>query len=202
MLRIHRYCRTCLVYAVDPSNPRPPRKPLVATTSAAFTKHKNGQNGQAKRSARTKADGEPDSKRARNGSSRAESVVDGGDDAKSESAAPASAPRPKRRAAENAPDYYAWNHGIAAPTTKWLQLIADPEKYGKVILDGEPARHERVYERAEQDNSRLPLDIRFDIDEGMARLGSRAVSPGRAVTVLIPWSKSPTYDHPPVGRRL
>lgn len=123
---------------MDPTNPRPPRRPVVATTSNAYTRYKNGQNGQSKRSARTKVDGEPPSKRARSGSARPGSVVNGGDDAKVEPVTtPVNGSRPKRRAAENAPDYYAWNHGISAPTNKWLQLISDPEKYGKVILDGE-----------------------------------------------------------------
>ena len=44
--------------------------------------------------------------------------------------------RPKRQAALNRPDYHALHHHIATPTGKWLRLIADPEKYNTIILDG------------------------------------------------------------------
>ena len=62
---------------------------------------------------------------------RADSVASEG--SKGDGDAPS---RPKRKAAENAPDYHAWNHGIAAPTTKWLTLIANPDEYGKDIHTG------------------------------------------------------------------
>ena len=45
--------------------------------------------------------------------------------------------RPKRQAALNRPDYHALHHHIATPTAKWLDLINDPEKYGKTIKEGE-----------------------------------------------------------------
>ena len=44
--------------------------------------------------------------------------------------------RPKRQAALNRLDYHALHHSIATPTTKWLNLIHDPEKYGKTIKEG------------------------------------------------------------------
>lgn len=42
--------------------------------------------------------------------------------------------RPKRKTAQI--DYRNLNNSIATPTHQWLELIADPEKYGRTILDG------------------------------------------------------------------
>lgn len=47
--------------------------------------------------------------------------------------------RPRRQVALARPDYSALHHHIPTPTTKWLDLIADPEKYGRVIREGEAA---------------------------------------------------------------
>ena len=47
-----------------------------------------------------------------------------------------SSTRPKRQAALNRPDYHALHHHISTPTGKWLDLIANPEKYNTTILDG------------------------------------------------------------------
>ncbi|ORY29669.1 hypothetical protein BCR39DRAFT_531569 [Naematelia encephala] len=41
--------------------------------------------------------------------------------------------RPKRQAALNRPDYHALHNHDAAPTSRWLALIADPERYGATI---------------------------------------------------------------------
>lgn len=43
--------------------------------------------------------------------------------------------RPKRKTAQI--DYRNLNNSIATPTHQWLELIADPEKYGRTILDGQ-----------------------------------------------------------------
>lgn len=45
--------------------------------------------------------------------------------------------RPKRQVALNRPDYNALHHHIATPTAKWLELIADPGKFGRTIKEGE-----------------------------------------------------------------
>ena len=44
--------------------------------------------------------------------------------------------RPKRQATLNRLDYHALHHSIATPTGKWLELIHNPEKYGKTIKEG------------------------------------------------------------------
>lgn len=43
--------------------------------------------------------------------------------------------RPKRKTAQI--DYRNLNNSIATPTHQWLELIANPEKYGRTILDGQ-----------------------------------------------------------------
>ncbi|WRT68668.1 uncharacterized protein IL334_005647 [Kwoniella shivajii] len=43
--------------------------------------------------------------------------------------------RPKRNVRQL--DYHNLNNSVATPTSQWLDLIADPGKYGRVILDGE-----------------------------------------------------------------
>jgi F-box/leucine-rich repeat protein 10/11 len=125
-----RYCRPCLDWSVNPDNPRPPRHPILATIKAPKNK------APPKRLSTVSAADSPTAKKPRLGSSRPSSAAPDDKNDQASSSAPSSS-RPKRKAAENAPDYYAWNHGIAAPTTKWLQLIADPAKYGKDIQDGE-----------------------------------------------------------------
>ncbi|GFZ52058.1 JmjC domain-containing histone demethylation protein 1 [Saitozyma sp. JCM 24511] len=124
------YCRPCLDWSVNPENPRPPRHPIVATIKALKNK------APSKRLSTVSAADSPTAKKPRLGSSRPSSAALDDKNDQASSSAPSSS-RPKRKAAENAPDYYAWNHGIAAPTTKWLQLIADPAKYGKDIQDAD-----------------------------------------------------------------
>lgn len=115
------YCRSCLDASISPDNPRPPRHPLKATVkSGCPPKSAPSSVKKARQLSADPDDSAGPSKRPRISSSQPE---DGA--------------RPKRKAAENAPDYHAWNHGIPAPTGNWIKLIQDPEKYGADIREGD-----------------------------------------------------------------
>ena len=98
--------------------------------------------------------------------------------------------RPKRKAAENAPDYWAWNHGIASPTANWLRLIAEPAKFGKDIREGDFPRLKAESVNKEWLDSgtagvfygeeRRPMLIKKE-DGGIEGLGGKV--PGRELTV-------------------
>ncbi|KAK6910935.1 hypothetical protein I203_104970 [Kwoniella mangroviensis CBS 8507] len=153
------YCYTCIARASSPSNPRPPRHPLKATLKKGVppfetSKPKRSasslslvQNGQQPKRARTSINGQkrgstneqPDQKREHHhhhagviedGASRAtpSSTVEGGEGSTNEG-------RPKRNVKQL--DYHNLNNSIATPTNQWLDLISDPGKYGRVILDAE-----------------------------------------------------------------
>lgn len=47
----------------------------------------------------------------------------------------ASSKRPRRQAAQNAPDYRAMHVGDATPTAMWLKLISNPEDSKRKISD-------------------------------------------------------------------
>ena len=49
--------------------------------------------------------------------------------------------RPKRKVAENQPDYHALHNHISTPTAKWLALIKEPKKTGRVISERECVAH-------------------------------------------------------------
>lgn len=119
------YCRACLDFSVSPENPRPPRHPLKATLKAGCPPRSSAPTSARKgRESSVKLDGSPGpSKRPRLASSQPSQ--------------PDENARPKRKAAENAPDYHAWNHGIPTPTGNWLKLIQEPEKYGAEIRIGD-----------------------------------------------------------------
>lgn len=197
-----RYCIECHYQDGGPSVPRP-RRPAVSTVSKGFAKYKASKEASAKRAAGVEdggeADGAPSKKRARTSAARAGSS----DDADSKAANGA---RPKRKAAENAPDYYAWNHGIAAPTVKWLQLIADPEKYGKDITDGKSSGPDTWsgYMTGLTGLSGLPVHTRFTPHKRVARLFARCrpIRPIQGLSGPVPRPTPPTHPHPPVRRRL
>ncbi|KAL1407772.1 JmjC domain-containing histone demethylation protein 1 [Vanrija albida] len=105
------YCLDCIAFSTSPSNPKPPRQPLAAT----LKKPRKRASGSA---------ASPTRKRPRASSTEAapEPVGTGVD-----------APRPKRKAALDRPDYWNMHNHIATPTKNWLDLIKDPKKYGRVI---------------------------------------------------------------------
>ncbi|WVN86153.1 uncharacterized protein L203_101314 [Cryptococcus depauperatus CBS 7841] len=148
------YCAPCLARSVSPSNPRPPRHPLVGTLKRATIELKDIENAlrPLKRPALlppTKA-AEPVTKKARTndevttselkveretneaGRSRTEEraakiPADENSELKAQS-------RPKRKTTQI--DYHNLNDSIPTPTKNWLDLISDPEKYGRIILSG------------------------------------------------------------------
>ncbi|TXT09207.1 hypothetical protein VHUM_02681 [Vanrija humicola] len=103
------YCVDCITFSTSPSNPKPPRQPLAATLK--------------KPRKRTSATASPARKRRRSSTEAAPEPVGTGADA----------PRPKRKAALERPDYWNMHNHIATPTKNWLDLIKDPKKYGRVI---------------------------------------------------------------------
>lgn len=116
------YCRTCLDFSVSPENPRPPRHPFKATVKSGCPPKPGAPSVKKAKGRSPHASQSPaPSKRPRLSSSQP-----GDENA-----------RPKRKAAENAPDYHAWNHGIPTPTGNWLKLIQEPEKYGADIRIGD-----------------------------------------------------------------
>jgi len=183
-----RYCSKCLLWAVDPTNPRPTRFPLVSTLKRDFPPKPKLPAAKPRKSLKrspssSSLDPRRDSpviKRTRVDSERKSEVnseepshhhtnghlptadikLNGssvnGDLGTKGHATPnghviaignkmiipdppsEGINRPKRQAALNRPDYHALHHHIATPTGKWLQLIGDPEKYGKVIKEGKP----------------------------------------------------------------
>lgn len=143
-----RYCAPCLARSTSPSNPRPPRHPLVATMKRASIQPKDiDQAGMPlKRSASTSAPLLKSNIKRPRTSTKGQETASPEIDMKSEreqqaestAGTPASdAPqgRPKRKTAQI--DYRNLNNSIATPTHQWLELIADPEKYGRTILDGQ-----------------------------------------------------------------
>lgn len=121
------YCRACLDYSVSPENPKPPHHPLRATIKKSTFPPRRAEE-------RAKSQGASPMDDAQEKGSAGS--LSGSAPASASASASASA-RPKRKAAENAPDYWAWNHGIASPTANWLRLIAEPEKFGKDIRVGD-----------------------------------------------------------------
>ncbi|WVQ79596.1 hypothetical protein IAT38_001696 [Cryptococcus sp. DSM 104549] len=153
------YCHACLERSVDPSNPRPPRHPLVAGVKAGAIPRKEADTPRAiKRSASdvtlTKSGSKPKKARASvQGQSAATPELEGKDEGKAASGeerdavgvdavdSPAAGSdtttqgRPKRKVVQI--DYHNLNNSIATPTSQWLELIADPDKFGRTILDAE-----------------------------------------------------------------
>ncbi|WWC90438.1 uncharacterized protein L201_005373 [Kwoniella dendrophila CBS 6074] len=152
------YCITCINRASSPSNPRPPRYPLVATLKKGVPPF---ETSKPKRSASSislaQQDKQPKRARTSTSSQKRDSsspdplqleshlndhsadeldlrgnkeisagIVDGEEGKPQEG-------RPKRNVKQL--DYHNLNNSIATPTNQWLDLIADPAKYGRVILD-------------------------------------------------------------------
>uniref|UniRef100_A0A1B9FYQ8 [histone H3]-dimethyl-L-lysine(36) demethylase n=1 Tax=Kwoniella bestiolae CBS 10118 TaxID=1296100 RepID=A0A1B9FYQ8_9TREE len=139
------YCYTCIARASSPSNPRPPRHPPKATLKKGVppfesTKPKRpassaslAQPAKQAKKARTSIlnqDGESprQAKRARSSLSAQIQGSEGVEATQSSNEG-----RPKRNIKPL--DYHNLNNSIATPTNQWLDLIADPGKYGRVILD-------------------------------------------------------------------
>ncbi|WVQ77635.1 hypothetical protein IAR50_007323 [Cryptococcus sp. DSM 104548] len=142
------YCAPCLAKSNDPSNPRPPRHPLRATLKRSGIQPKDVElaSRPLKRAAAAYPHVEPLTKKARTASVKAESVsteatrtpeveaggsIHGGNESGTNEAVGQG--RPKRKAAQ-VTDYNNLHNSIATPTAKWLQIIADPEAYGRTIL--------------------------------------------------------------------
>ncbi|OWZ77228.1 JmjC domain-containing histone demethylation protein 1 [Cryptococcus neoformans Bt85] len=162
------YCALCLARATSPSNPRPPRHPLVATMKRASIQPKDiDQAGKPlKRSASTSTlPFKSNIKRSRT-STKGQETASPEIEMKSEreqqwgSTGGTPAPdaphgRPKRKTAQI--DYRNLNNSIATPTHQWLELIADPEKYGRTILDANyPAIPGKLLTRAWLESQPLP----------------------------------------------
>ncbi|AAW44468.2 conserved hypothetical protein [Cryptococcus deneoformans JEC21] len=162
------YCAPCLARSTSPSNPRPPRHPLVATMKRASIQPKDiDQAGKPlKRSASTSAPLLKSNIKRPRTSTKGQETASPEIDMKSEreqqaestAGTPASdAPqgRPKRKTAQI--DYRNLNNSIATPTHQWLELIADPEKYGRTILDANyPALPGKLLTRAWLESQPLP----------------------------------------------
>lgn len=109
-----RYCLDCIAFSTSPDNPKPPRQPLAATLKKPRKRASATASPTRKRSRLSSTDAAPEP---------VGSAVD--------------APRPKRKAALDRPDYWNMHNHIATPTKNWLDLIKDPKKYGRVIKPGE-----------------------------------------------------------------
>ncbi|TYJ52577.1 hypothetical protein B9479_006827 [Cryptococcus floricola] len=144
------YCAPCISKSTDPSNPRPPRNPLHATLKRSGIQPKDVQL--ASRPLKREAsfhDIQPLAKKARTSTStsvggKAESISTratrtpetvGGSEVNGAGEAVGQG-RPKRKAAQ-VTDYNNLHNSIATPTAKWLQIIANPEGYGRTILDAD-----------------------------------------------------------------
>ncbi|ODN73048.1 hypothetical protein L202_08443 [Cryptococcus amylolentus CBS 6039] len=149
------YCAPCISKSTDPSNPRPPRNALHATLKRSGIQPKDVElaSRPLKRAA-SLHDIKPLTKKARTSTStsvggKAESIstratrtpetvisgVHGGSEVTGAGEAVGQG-RPKRKAAQ-VTDYNNLHNSIATPTAKWLQIIANPEEYGRTILDAD-----------------------------------------------------------------
>ncbi|WWC63582.1 uncharacterized protein I303_106187 [Kwoniella dejecticola CBS 10117] len=145
------YCLTCISRASSPSNPRPPRRPLAATlkkgislsdsqlkrsASSASLAGPTKQNKRARMSAPSATDDATFGVRQSTQSLDEGEIQSNGDDIKQERNGSVEAGpegRPKRNLKQL--DYNNLNNSIATPTNQWLDLIANPAKYGRVIRD-------------------------------------------------------------------
>ncbi|KIR67901.1 JmjC domain-containing histone demethylation protein 1 [Cryptococcus bacillisporus CA1873] len=162
------YCAPCLARATSPSNPRPPRHPLVATMKRASIQPKDiDQAGKPlKRSATISAPPlRSNIKRPRTSTKDQEAVspdIEMKNEREQQGRGTVGTPgsdapqgRPKRKTAQI--DYRNLNNSIATPTHQWLELIADPEKYGRTILDANyPSLPGKLLTRAWLESQPLP----------------------------------------------
>nr|XP_019011725.1 uncharacterized protein I206_03830 [Kwoniella pini CBS 10737]OCF50506.1 hypothetical protein I206_03830 [Kwoniella pini CBS 10737] len=146
------YCLSCISKASDPANPRPPRYPLVATlkkgvppfeakVKRSVSSASLGQLPKQIKKARTSTppiaeDWSPDPLQLESTHHNGHTENVNGEDYKAglnDSAEGKTEGRPKRSVRQL--DYNNLNNSVATPTNQWLDLIADPAKYGRVILD-------------------------------------------------------------------